>query len=343
MQIETSSQAPADWDPYVASHPDATAYHTAAAVRIATDAFRLRSYYLTARDSARQLKGVLPLVEQSSFLFGKYLVSVPYFTYGGMLVSELGAAQALIAGATGLAKQRNVDHMELRHTAPVAGLGMAQRLDKVSMMLPLPATEAELSKRLGSKLRSQIKRAERENPQIVWGGADLLDDFYAVFAAGMHELGTPVYSRRFFDVVWEAMRDHMAVLVVRVNDKAQTAAVVLRHGMRLEVPWAAATPEAKRGALNMRMYWEMLRYAVAQGCSTFDFGRSTADSGTYRFKAQWGAVPTQLHWDYWLRESAEVPKLNHSNPKYALAATVWRRMPLWCANLIGPQISRYLP
>ena len=56
-----------------------------------------------------------------------------------------------------------------------------------------------------------------------------------------------------------------------------------------------------------------------------------------------GAEPVQLHWHYWLANGGELPKLNHSNPKYARAAALWRRMPLWCANLVGPRIARYLP
>ncbi len=343
MQIQTTKDAPADWDNYVCAHSDASAYHRASAVRIAADAFGLPVYFLSARGSEGEIAGVLPLVEQSSWLFGRYLVSVPYFTYGGILASSPEVARALVKEAIRLAGARRSDHVELRHCASLPELDLPERLDKVSMVLRLPQTETELAKQLGSKLRSQIKRAERENPEILWGGKELIDQFYTVFASGMHDLGTPVYSRKFFDVVCDSMADLLAVIVLRVGGEPQAAAVVIRHGSRIEVPWAAATPAAKRGALNMRMYWEMLRYSVEAGAEAFDFGRSSADSGTYRFKAQWGAEPMQLHWHYYLANGGELPKLNHSNPKYARAAAWWRRMPLWCANMIGPQIARYLP
>jgi serine/alanine adding enzyme len=233
--------------------------------------------------------------------------------------------------------------VELRQIEPLAAITWPQRLDKVSMMLELPATEAELSKQLGSKLRSQIKRAEKENPEVLWGGAELLPQFFRVFSQAMHELGTPVYSPQFFDIACAAFGDLARVLVIKAAGQPQTAAIIVRHGTRIEVPWAAATPEAKRGALNMRMYWEMLKHCVSVGARVFDFGRSSVDSGTYRFKAQWGAKPVQLHWHYWLPAGAEIPKLNQGNPKFALAARAWRRLPLWAANTIGPQIVRNLP
>jgi serine/alanine adding enzyme len=342
MRIEVSDTAPAGWDEYVGAHAAGTAYHRAAAVSIGTRAFSLRAAFLTAWRGS-QLAGVLPLVQQSSFLFGRFLVSVPFFTYGGILADDEGAAAGLAERAAVLAGERRSDYLELRHSAPVPGLTLAERLDKVSMMLPLPRDEDALAKQLGSKLRSQIRRADREQLEVVWGGIELLPEFYRVFAMTMHALGTPVYPPRFFALVCEQLADLAAVLVLRVKGEAQAAAITIRHGQRIEVPWAAATLEAKRAAVNMRMYWEIMRFCIQREATVFDFGRSTVDSGTYRFKQQWGAKPRQLHWHYWLPAGTEAPKLNNANPKYALASAVWKRLPLWSANLIGPQIARHLP
>lgn len=343
MQIETRQSAPPEWDGYVERHAYGSAYHRAAAVSVGKLAFGLRTTYLTAHGSGGQLAGVLPLVEQSSLIFGRFLVSVPFFTYGGILADDAEVAAALARHAAAVAHERRAAHVELRHSAPVPSLGFPERLDKVSMVLRLPDSESALAKQLGSKLRSQIKRAERESPEVLWGGRELLEQFYDVFAPTMHQLGTPVYSRRFFDVTYDALEGLIKVLVLRVRGRAEAAAVIVRHGRRIEVPWAACTAAGKRAALNMRLYFEMLQQAIREGAEAFDFGRSTPDSGTYKFKAQWGAEPLQLHWHYWLPAGAELPRLNHSNPKYALAASLWRKMPLWCANLIGPHIVRNLP
>lgn len=320
-----------------------TAYHGVQAVCIGEKAFGLRTFFLTAREAEGSLVGVLPLVEQSSWLFGRYLVSVPYFTYGGVLADSAVVARALSERAGMLGKERVASHVELRHDRSVEAIEFPERLDKVSMILELPGSDEELAKSLGAKLRSQIRRADREDPVVITGGRELLPEFYTVFASCMHELGTPVYSRKFFDCVYEAMSDVLTVFVVRVAGKVQAAAITVRHADRTEVPWAAATLAAKRSAINMRLYWEMLKASIEAGAKAFDFGRCTVESGTYRFKAQWGAKPRQLHWHYWLPEYAAIPQLNHSNPKYAMAVKLWRKMPLWCANIVGPPIAKNLP
>jgi FemAB-related protein (PEP-CTERM system-associated) len=343
VRIEASSNAPHGWDAYVERHRLASSYHRAAAVAIGAQAFGLRTTYLSAHDPSGEIRGVLPLVEQSSLLFGRFLVSLPFVTYGGILADDEEASLALAQRAAAEARERRADHLELRHTEPLGATEMAERLDKVSMVLALPDSEQALAKQLGSKLRSQIRRAERERLDIHWGGAECLDDFYRVFAPAMHALGTPVYARRFFDVVYQALAPVTKVLTIRMRGRIHAAAILVRHPRSMEVPWAVASPEAKSLSINMRMYWELLCHSIAAGAQAFDFGRSSVDSGTYRFKAQWGAQPQQLHWHYWLPAGAPVPKLNQSNPKYARAAALWRRMPLWCANLVGPYLVRHLP
>jgi FemAB-related protein (PEP-CTERM system-associated) len=343
MKIEISRDIPDGWDDYVAGHPAATAYHTSGAALIANSAFGLRTYFLTASGDDGGISGTLPIVEQSSLVFGRFHSSLPFVTYGGALSDNECVTRELAARAGELARSRNARHVELRHRKATTGLSLPERNDKVSMVLRLPGDEDALAKTLGSKLRSQIRRAEREDPEVIWGREELIGDFYSVFAPSMHGLGTPVYPRSFFEVVLTAMGDRASIIVVRVKGKPEGAALTVRHGAEIEVPWAAASLWGKRNAINMRMYWEMLRSATIAGAGAFDFGRSTVDSGTYRFKKQWGAEPVDLHWCYWLPDGGSIPKLNHSNPKYQLAIRAWQRMPLWCANLIGPRISRNLP
>lgn len=92
----------------------------------------------------------------------------------------------------------------------------------------------------------------------------------------------------------------------------------------------------------MLLYWGMLRFAIAEHYRVFDFGRSTVDSGPHRFKKQWGAESATLPWHYWLRDNGDLPQLNPANPKYQLATSIWRRIPVGLANVLGPRLIRYL-
>ena len=59
----------------------------------------------------------------------------------------------------------------------------------------------------------------------------------------------------------------------------------------LEIPWASTLQSANKYDVNMWMYRMILKKAIDLGYKYFDFGRSTRDANTYKFKKQWGAKP----------------------------------------------------
>ncbi len=278
-----------------------------------------------------------------AFVFGDFLVSLPYFNYGGVLADSIEARSSLLLGAADLAKRMGVQHIEFRHTADVWSQ-LQKRTDKVAMQLPLPCDPDILFKQLGAKLRAQIRRPTKEGASVAEGGVELVDDFYLVFARNMRDLGTPVYPKRLFTEIGLAFRDQCRVFVVFVAGQPVAGAFVLCHRDRVEVPWAASLKESNRIGVNMALYWSVLKWCIARGAKLFDFGRSTIDSGTYRFKAQWGAEPQQLYWHYWLPEpEGRLPQIRPDNPKYAMLVRLWQRQPVALANLIGPYIVKNLP
>lgn len=332
----------ADWNAFVGHTPGASVYHLYQWRDAIKRVFGHESYYLAARDDAGRIRGVLPTVRLRSRLFGDFLVSMPYFNYGGVIAESAGAEQALMAAAADLSRQIGVSHLELRHDSNRRPDWPA-RTDKVAMYLPLPQSAEILSKQLGSKLRSQIKRPQKEGATAVEGGIDLLDEFYAVFARNMRDLGTPVYPKRWFATILERFADCTRVFVVRHRGAPVAAAFLIGYRGRLEIPWASSLREANAIGVNMLLYWSVLEYACRERYEVFDFGRSTIDAGTFKFKKQWGAEPHQLYWHYWLKGGGAPPVINPSNPKYRLAVAAWQRLPLALANRLGPFLVRNLP
>jgi serine/alanine adding enzyme len=342
--ITVCARPGADWDAFVRSRPAASVYALSGWSQLAQEVFGHRAYFIEARDSAKVLCGVLPLVHQRSLVFGGFATSVPFFNYGGAVSDSSHVAGQLMAAARSLAIELRCKYLESRDVEPHAGDWLV-RTDKVSMLLDLPADGAALSKQLGAKLRSQIKRADRESPSVRSGGRELLGDFYELFCRNMRDLGTPVYPRKFFAAILERFPSLCQLVIVdRAGRPAAAGFLVFANG-RAEIPWAACRQEDKPAGFNMKLYWEVLCAAIARGCTQLDFGRSTVDSGTYHFKKQWGARPLQLHWHRWERNpqshGAARPASQGRVMQYATA--VWQRLPLPVANALGPLVSPSLP
>lgn len=333
----------AEWDAFVGEAPQATLYHLSGWKGVIERSFGHRTHYLMSLDGAQLVKGILPLVHLKSRLFGSFLVSLPYFNYGGACAVDEATARGLLADAVELARELGAEHIELRHTHnSLPELPVKQ--EKVSMRLALPSDPELLFRSFDSKLRSQIRRPQKEGMVASIGGAEELDAFYAVFSENMRDLGTPVYGKAFFRNILETFPDRTWIGTVRDREGRPVAAgfLVEFRGV-MEVPWASSLRRFNRFSPNMLLYWRMLSWACERRCGIFDFGRSTVDEATFRFKQQWGAQPMGLYWHYWLRDSRPLPALNPANPKYKLAIEVWRRLPLALTRLIGPAIVKNLP
>lgn len=328
------------WDDFVQRHEQGSNYHRSAWKGFFEKSMRKETHYLAAwqRD---EITGVLPLVRQKSLVFGDYLVSLPFLNYGGLLSTSEAATAALVDAMNDLAADLGVSHAELRGLARV--LDLPVKTNKVAMHLRLPADADELSSSLGAKLRSQIRRPQRHNPVVKRGGADRLDDFYRVFSRNMRDLGTPVYGKKMFADILERFADSSDIVVIEIDGTPVAAGFLLSHRGMTEVPWASSDRRYNKLSVNMLLYWEMLRTSIERGSRIFDFGRSSVDSGTFRFKKQWGAEPVQLFWSYWLAAGQQLPELNPENSRYALAIRAWQRLPVPLTQAIGPMLARNLP
>lgn len=334
-----------DWDPFVAAAADSSLYHLSGWTRVVGEVFGHCTLFLEARDPSGMLVGVLPVVQQRSLLLGNFATSVAFFNYGGAVVQHPAIAHRLMVRASEAAEKLGCRYLEFRDLQPRSG-DWALRTDKITLQLELPATFDALSKRLGAKLRSQVKRAEREQLGRRVGTFEVVDDFYRVFAENMRDLGTPVYPKRFFEAILRRFEPQCQLVVIDWRGVPAAAAFLVFWRGRAEIPWAACRAQAKPLGLNMKLYWEALSLAVDRGCALFDFGRSTVDSGTYRFKRQWGAEPVPLYWYRWERNrggAAPGASGEERGRALQLATAVWQRLPLRVANTLGPLVSGALP
>lgn len=342
MNIQLHDE-PGTWDDYVASHEDGTNYHQYGWRKVIEKSFGHKTYYLAAtEESGHEICGVLPLTHMKSSLFGNFLVSLPFFNYGGLLCSDEEARAALLSRAAEMLKEIGAEHAELRHfTAHQDGLAAKQH--KVTMLLGLEKDSDSQWKRFNPKVRNQVRKAEKSGLKTVTGHLELLDGFYEVFCRNMRDLGTPVYGRSFFRNVLETFPGTTRLISVVLGDRTIASAFLTWYRDTLEVPWASSIRDFREMCPNNLMYWEAIRFAVNNGSKIFDFGRSTPGEGTYHFKKQWGAEAHQLYWDYLLSEGDELPEVNRANPKYQSAIRIWQRLPVALTRLVGPHIVRNIP
>jgi len=314
-----------------------------------------RPMMLIARSGGQEgpVVGYLPLCLIASRLFGRFLVSLPYINRAGVVATGEDVAAALIDEAARQAERLHVDYLELRHHGPVfehEKLGL-RRDEKVRMVLNLPEDKEVLWKAIGPKVRNQVRKGDKSGLSIRWGGGQLLDDFYDVFAVNMRDLGTPVFPKGLFGSILSHFGSESELAVVYNGEKAVAGGLLVHDGggqagsgrsASTQVPSASSLRRFNWTNANMWMYHHLLVRSIERGSKEFDFGRSSEGSGTYRFKRQWGAAPCPTVWQYHVRRG-DISAMRPDSPKNRRRVATWRKLPVWLTRLVGPRIVRGIP
>jgi FemAB-related protein (PEP-CTERM system-associated) len=333
-----AASAPA-WDRFVHAMPGGTFCHRAAWADVIDRAFHHRTHYVFAEQDGA-ITGVLPLVQMKTRLFGHTLVSTPFCVYGGPLAADPETAAALEAHAAALRDRTGASAVELRYRTPVDSTWIERPDLYVTFRKAISADHDRNMKAIPRKQRAMVRKAMQN------GLTSVVDRdptrLHRIYAESVRNLGTPVFSRRFFSILMETFGD--AADIVTVMDGETAIAAVMNFYFRDEVLpyYGGGTLAARQRAGNDFMYWEVMRRAADRGFRLFDFGRSKLGTGAYAFKHNWGFEPAKLHYRFCLEPGGTIPDINPMNPKYRLFIAAWKRLPLPIANILGPPLVRGL-
>jgi len=326
------------WNQFVLTHPEGTFFHLAEWRTVLNRAFKHRTYYLLAEQDG-VIRGVLPLAELKSYLFGHSLVSTPFCVYGGIIAQDEIAHAALERDACGLAQRLGVDHVEMRNRRrrhpswPCKDLYVTFRKgiddDAEKNMLAIPR-----------KQRAMVRKGMKQPLRAVID--ERVDRHYDIYSESLRNLGTPVFAKRYLAILKDVFGDACDIVTILNGDRP--VASVLNFYFRDEVLpyYGGGTQEARAVAGNDFMYWQVMERARDKGCRLFDFGRSKRGTGAFDFKTYWGFEPEPLYYEYYLVKRKEMPNLSPVNPKFGMAIELWRRLPLWSTQLVGPPVAKYL-
>ena len=339
--LSVRPMTPADcaaWDAFVDDCPTATFFHRAGWQNVIERAFGHRTYFLLAEADGR-IEGVLPLAEVKSLLFGHALVSLPFCVYGGVAALSAHAREALDAEAIALAQRLRVDHVEYRCQNASHADWQTKDLYVTFRRAIDPDPEKNMSA-IPRKQRAMVRKGIKAGLTSEIDAST--ERFFCAYADSVHRLGTPVFSRRYFDILREVFAAESEILTITHQD--ELVASVLSFYFRDQVLpyYGGGTMLAREVAGNDFMYWEVMRRACERGVRVFDYGRSKRGTGSFDFKKNWGFEPEPLHYEYRLVEGRAVPDHNPLNPKYRTFIAIWRRLPLPVANLIGPYVVKSL-
>jgi FemAB-related protein (PEP-CTERM system-associated) len=334
------------WDEYVKRHISASTYHRIAWMQAVENGYKHKCFYWIAKQEEGSVVGILPTVLIAPPFSKRSLCALPFCDVGGILADNDDIHTALLNKAVQFCKEHNISVFDNRSSVKRETLLDAENFPttKVRMLMDLPENSDDLFSGFKSKLRSQIRKAEKNGLTAKTGNSsNFVGEFYQVFTRNMRDLGSPVHSKNWFEHIMSSYGEDAIIATVYAENKVVGAGIVLFNGSKASIPWASTNSDFNHLAPNMLLYWTLLKYVNDRGCKEFDFGRSTLGEGTFKFKSQWGAKPELLNWQKYdsagqlLAESAgEASKLR------SFVEQTWRKLPVNISEYIGPKIRKYI-
>lgn len=333
------------WDSYVKNHPDGSPYHQFAWKMAIEQAYGHKAYYLMALDSAKVV-GIMPMIHVKCPLRRGQMVALPFCDVGNVLCHDYETLKSLVKEAIIISKRLGVGLLDLR--GPIdedffaeQQLSVHKQRGKVRMLYELPDSSEMLWNEFKSKLRSQVRKAEKNGLSFTWDNSRVTE-FYQVFCENMRDLGSPVHSRIWFEAVLHHYGERAHVGLVYSGEKAVGGGILLSIDNKISVPWASTLRSYNRLNPNMLLYWNLLKFSADNGFSLFDFGRSTPGEGTYKFKSQWGAQPEPLLWYNVSLHGHQAAAVSANSSSRKFVAKYWQQLPIPVANFLGSRLRRYI-
>lgn len=338
FQVSDDISATAQWDAFVEQSNDATFFHRAGWKRVLEKAFGHKAYFLYVTEGFN-IVGILPLCHVKSFLFGSSLVSLPFCAYGGIVAQGEKVAALLREAACSLAKELSVDTLEFRNLSP-SGEDWPTKSLYATFRKEIEADHDKILKSIPNKQRAVVRKGIKNglSGEEGWHA----ERIYKVYSESVRNLGTPVFSAKYFRVLREVFGDDCRSLMITHEGK-DVAGVLSFYFKDQVLPYYAGSTAAARDLYaHGYMYWELMKNACDQGIKVFDYGRSKVGTGPYSFKKNWGFEPEPLYYENYLVKASSIPEVNPLNPKYQIFINAWKRMPLPIANAFGPFLFRSL-
>jgi lipid II:glycine glycyltransferase (peptidoglycan interpeptide bridge formation enzyme) len=267
-------------------------------------------------------------IYQHSFPSANKSVSMPHFSYGGIIRKNDSYSKKEIFSKI----SNNLEEaFEIRDFEPYTSYFDDS---KVAAFLMLEETaEAQLAI-LKSNHRRKIKKAYKNNLEVkIESSKDAILDFYKIYTKNMLRLGSPSLSKKFFMNLIEYYKfGEVKVFLVYKNQEIIGGAIALSYNDFMEDCWLSTISKYNHLYTSVLLYWEMIKDAIENNKKIFSFGRSTKGSSLLKFKGQWNPIEKQLYFSYSEKQKISLKKMT-------FLTKLWKLLPLRVANIIGPKIA----
>lgn len=185
-------------------------------------------------------------------------------------------------------------------------------------------TREEIRDVYHKKTRNEVRKAEKFNFTVHFGGTEMLDGFYRLYAENMKRHGTPARPLAYFEDLLGYYKEKGAIISAFDGDMAVGANFLLLHNAYLRLALNVSDVAYWDKCVNNLLYDRTIAFGYEHGVRIFDFGPSlNKDVSHNKFKLGFGAKQIPLV-RYTAGSQWHMLKKWTANKRYALKIRAWK-------------------
>jgi hypothetical protein len=339
-----------EWNAFVDYNGYASIFHTLEWKKIIEKTFNYTPDYLLIRDSKDGLIGISPAFSVKA-IFGKVIVSQPFFEYGGPLLND-GYEEAykdLFTYYKEKADTKGAKYIELRNLpgkeiTNFESAGFIKQFKAYDFFIDVKGKDFERDIWFGlytkkSRVRNSVKKAIERGVQVKEGRD--IDTYYGLYTNTVERLGSPPYPKSLFENIEKNLGSSVRFTYAYLEESPISAMMSFPYKKRNLLVGLVSDEAYQEYRANDLLYNEQIEYATRNNFDVVDFGRTRPNSFYERYKKKWGATRRDLY-SYVYPSSAA----KDVNPYkyYLMFSKITKKMPwLLTRTGIGTHIIKQFP
>jgi peptidoglycan pentaglycine glycine transferase (the first glycine) len=317
VQEEAYTEEDAEWDAFVAAHPQGSLLQTTGWARLKSR-FGWDARRVWLRQEGQLVAGAQILVRSAAL----GLMKVAYVPHGPLVNWDNDEQVAVLFNQMDFAAyEQRAGFLKLEpmlwqsQMAHERWQALCQRhrclteTDTIqpprTIVLDLQASEEEILARMKQKTRYNIRLAERRGVRVRQGTAEDMALFGLLVERTGERNAFGVHQPAYYSAAYEIFApDSVALFIAEYREQPLATIMVFRNGTRAAYLYGASSDEERQHMPAYALQWAAIRWARAAGCLTYDLwgvpdfpedelesrftGQSDGLWGVYRFKRGFG-------------------------------------------------------
>lgn len=330
------------WATLVASHPQASIFHSPSWLKALQGTYGYETFALTSSAPGQELQNGLVFCRIKSLLTGSRIVSLPFSDHCDPLVRDENELLEILHHLQLARKSTPYKYLELRPTmAGGTDDSMGEGESFWLHCLDLNQSLDEIFKSFHkSCVQRKIRRAEKDGITCSHGRSkELLDAFYSLLLLTRRRHQLPPQPRAWFENLISGFGDALQIWIAFSQGRPIAGILTIHDARTMVYKYGCSNAEFHNLGGMPLLFWQAMQHAKQLGLRNFDFGRSEKENESLAaFKEHLGGTRTSISY---LR-FPNLPSRKSSSSRLDVARKAFSILPDFCLVSAGNLLYKHI-